>query len=135
MLKTLRKQNGFVVLDSQSPSDALTHPISRTLIEQVATLILFPNPGADRKEHMEGLGLSQREFDLIKTDMPEGQGFFLLKQGHNSVVLQLPLAGFEELAVLSARTNNIALMERLTAQYGAAPNLWLPHFYNERGTA
>lgn len=135
MLKTLRKQNGFVVLDSQSPSDALTHPISRTLVEQVATLILFPNPGADRKEYMEGLGLSQREFDLIKTDMPEGQGYFLLKQGHNSLVLQLPLAGFKELSVLSARTNNIALMERLMAQHGAAPHLWLPHFYNERGSA
>jgi type IV secretion system protein VirB4 len=133
MLKTLRKQNGFTVLDSQSPSDALTHPISRTLIEQVATMFLFPNPGADCSEYMTGLGLSTREANLIKTDLPEGSGMFLLKQGRHSVVLELPLAGFDdELAVLSARTNNIALMDRLIAKYGAAPEQWLPHFYRER---
>ncbi len=136
MLKTLRKQNGFVVLDSQSPSDALAHPISRTLIEQVATMLLFPNPGADRVEYTEGLGLSEREFNLIKTDIPEGSGMFLLKQGHHSVVVKLPLEGFDdELAVLSARTSNIALMEKLIAQHGAAPQLWLPHFNEQRSVS
>lgn len=133
MLKTLRKKNGFTVLDSQSPSDALTHPISRTLIEQVATMFLLPNPGADCSEYMAGLGLSTREANLLKTDLPEGSGMFLLKQSSHSVVLELPLAGFDnELAVLSARTNNIALMDRLIAQHGATPDQWLPHFYRER---
>lgn len=133
MLKTLRKKNGFMVLDSQSPSDALSHPIARTLMEQVATTILFPNPGADVAEHMDGLNLSRRETSLVKTDIPEGAGMFLLKQGHHSVVLQLPLAGFDdELAVLSARSNNIALMDQLMARYGSAPAQWLPHFFKER---
>jgi len=136
LLKTLRKKNGFVVLDSQSPSDALEHPLARTLIEQVATMFLFPNPGADRAEHVEKLGLSKREFNLIKTDLPEGSGMFLLRQGRHSVVLQLPLAGMDDdLAVLSARTSNLALMDRLIAQYGEDPDAWVPHFNAERRTA
>jgi type IV secretion system protein VirB4 len=136
LLKTLRKKNGLVVLDSQSPSDALRHPMARTLIEQVATLILFPNPGADYAEHTEGLGLSNREFNLIKTDLPEGSGMFLLKQGRHSVVVKLPLGGMDEdLAVLSARTSNLELMDRLIAQYGEDPHAWAPHFNTERNSA
>jgi type IV secretion system protein VirB4 len=136
LLKTLRKKNGFVVLDSQSPSDALDHPLARTLMEQVATMFLFPNPGASVKEHREGLGLSKRETNLIKTDLPEGSGMFLLKQGRHSVVLKLPLSGMDEdLAVLSARTSNLELMDRLIEQYGEDPDAWVPHFNDQRRSA
>jgi type IV secretion system protein VirB4 len=136
LLKTLRKKNGLVVLDSQSPSDALEHPLARTLVEQVATMVLFPNPGADRKEHTEKLGLTQREFDLVKTELPEGSGMFLLKQGRHSVVARLPLGGMDDdLAVLSARTSNLLLMDRLIAEYGEDPDNWFPHFLNERRSA
>jgi len=136
LLKTLRKKNGLVVLDSQSPSDALRHPMARTLIEQVATMILFPNPGADYAEYTAGLGLSDREFSLVKTDLPEGAGMFLLKQGRHSVVAKLPLAGMDDdLAVLSARTSNLELMDRLIAQYGEDPDVWASHFDNERKSA
>lgn len=136
LLKTLRKKNGFVVLDSQSPSDALDHPLARTLLEQVATTFLFPNPGASVKEHREGLSLSKRETNLIKTDLPEGSGMFLLKQGRHSVVLKLPLGGMDEdLAVLSARTSNLELMDRLIAQYGEDPDAWVPHFNHQRRSA
>lgn len=136
LMKTLRKKNGFVVLDSQSPSDALEHPLARTLTEQVATMFLFPNPGAKRAEYREGLGLSERETKLIKTDLPEGCGMFLLKQGRHSVVLKLPLAGMDEdLAVLSARTSNIELMDQLMAQHGEDPDAWVPHFNARRRTA
>jgi type IV secretion system protein VirB4 len=136
LLKTLRKKNGLVVLDSQSPSDALRHPLARTLVEQVATMILFPNPGADYAEHREGLGLSDREFNLIKTDLPEGSGMFLLKQGRHSVVARLPLAGMDDdLAVLSARTASLELMDRFIAQYGEDPDAWAPHFDMERKSA
>jgi type IV secretion system protein VirB4 len=136
LLKTLRKKDGLVVLDSQSPSDALRHPMARTLIEQVATLILFPNPGADYAEYTEGLGLSDREFNLIKTDLPEGAGMFLLKQGRHSVVAKLPLAGMDDdLAVLSARAANLELMDRFIAEYGEDPDSWGSHFDNERKSA
>lgn len=136
MLRTLRKKNGFVALDSNSPGDAINHPISRTLIEQVATLFLFPNPGARKKDYVDGLGLTEREFEIVKTDMPEGSGMFLFRQGHHSVVLRLPLDGMDDdLVVLSARTSNLALMDRLIERYGEDVDAWYPHFINERSTA
>jgi type IV secretion system protein VirB4 len=136
LLKTLRKKNGFVVLDSQSPSDALDHPLARTLLEQVATIFLFPNPGAKRSEHRDGLDLSERETNLIKTDLPEGSGMFLLKQGRHSVVLKLPLAGMDDdLAVLSARTSNLELMDQFIEQHGEDPDAWVNQFNEQRRTA
>lgn len=132
-LKTVRKLDGLVILDTQSPSDALTLPIARTLIEQCPTLILFPNDRADKCEYVEYIGCSEREYDLVKKDMPEGQGYFLLKQGKHSIVCRLPLDGMEDdMAVLSARSTNLALMDRLMAQYGEDPDAWAPHFNRER---
>lgn len=130
-LKTIRKMNGFVVLDSQSPSDALKHPDSRTLIEQTPTKILFANPDATLEDYAtdQGLNLSEREYRLIKQDIAPGSRLFLVKQGHNSVVAKLDLKGFDaELAVLSARKENLLRMEQLIERYGEAPAQWLPGF-------
>ena len=53
--KTWRKLNGVMCLATQSPSDVLDSPISRTLIEQTPTKILFPNADANWREYTEGL--------------------------------------------------------------------------------
>lgn len=129
-LKTIRKNNGFVVLDSQSASDALQHEIGRTLIEQTPTKILFPAPDAKLEEYTDGgLNLSEREYNLIKQDIPEGSRRFLIRQGHHSVVAQLDLKGLDaELAVLSSRRANIDHVQTLIAEYGPAPDAWLPIF-------
>lgn len=130
-LKTIRKNNGFVVLDSQSPSDAINHRHSRTLIEQTPTKILFPNPEANLKDYTsdEGLNLTQREYRLIKQDIATGSRLFLVRQGHNSVVARLDLKGFEpELAVLSARKKNIDFMHELIARHGERTDGWLQPF-------
>lgn len=131
-LKTIRKNNGFVVLDSQSASDALQHEIGRTLIEQTPTKILFPAPDAKLEEYIDGgLNLSEREYNLIKQDIPEGSRSFLIRQGHHSVVAQLDLKGLDaELAVLSSNRANIDHVQTLMAEYGPAPDAWLPVFKN-----
>jgi type IV secretion system protein VirB4 len=132
-LKTIRKKNGFVVLDSQSPSDAIKHPHSRTLIEQTPTKICFPNPDATFEDYATdtGLNLTEREFRLIKQDIPTGSRLFLIKQGHNSVVAKLDLKGFDaELSVLSARKQNIDRMHRLIERHGEQVAQWLPAFLN-----
>ncbi len=134
-LKTIRKKNGFVVLDSQSPSDAIKHEHSRTLIEQTPTKILFPNPDAKFDDYAtdEGLNCSEREYRLLKQEIPEGSRMFLVKQGHNSVVAKLDLKGFDyELSVLSARKHNTDYVVQLIAEYGEEPENWLPHFKAQR---
>ena len=63
--KTIRKQNGLGIFDTQSPSDVLRHPIGRTMVEQSVTKIFLANPEALREEYVEGFGLSDAEFDIV----------------------------------------------------------------------
>ena len=135
-LKTIRKKNGFVVLDSQSPSDAIKHPHSRTLIEQTPTKISFPipmRPSRTTRRTRDSISPSASS-GLIKQDIPTGSRMFLVKQGHNSVVAKLDLKGFDaELAVLSARKASIERMQRLIESMGEDPEEWLPNFMRAEG--
>jgi len=132
--KTIRKQNGLMVYDSQSPQDALSSPIAATLLEQNATLILMPNPKAREVDYMDGLSLSRAEFDLVKEGMGEGSRRFLVKQGNQSVVCELDLKGFEkEMSVLSGTTDKVELYRQIRAEVGNDPNVWLPIYYERQG--
>lgn len=127
--KTWRKLNAVMALATQSASDVLDSPISRTIIEQTPTKILFPNPDANEAEYVEGFGLSEREFKLIKEQLEPGSRQFLVKQGHYSVVCQLDLRGFDaELKVISGRANTVEALQRIMAETGADPARWLPTF-------
>ncbi len=127
--KTWRKLNGVMCLATQSPSDVLESSISRTLIEQTPTKILFPNADANRREYTEGLGLTEREFTLVKDRLEPGSRTFLVKQSHHSVVCELDLKGFDaELAVISGRASQLAHMQDLISTTGPDPAAWLPPF-------
>ena len=119
-------------LATQSPSDVLDSPISRTLVEQTPTKVFFPNADADFAEYTEGLGLTEREFRLIKDQLEPGSRMFLIKQAHHSVVCQLDLKGFDgELAVISGRAHEIRRMRDTIAARGPNPKAWLPQFLSE----
>jgi type IV secretion system protein VirB4 len=127
--KTWRKLNGVMCLATQSASDVLGSPISRTIIEQTPTKVFFPNSDADAREYTQGFGLTEREFRLIKEQLEPGSRSFLIKQGHHSIVCRLDLGGFEaELAVISGRTEHVERMRQLIAAHGADPARWLPVF-------
>src|ERR1700731_2785173 len=70
--KTWRKLNGVMCLATQSASDVLESPISRTLIEQTPTKIFFPNADANVEEYTEGFGLTEQEFRLLKEQLEPG---------------------------------------------------------------
>ena len=130
--KTWRKRNGVMAFATQSPSDVLSSPLARTLIEQTPTKIFFPNADAHRRDYIDGFGISAREFELIRTELSPGSRRFLIKQGRESVVAELDLKGFEkELKVISGRSTSVAELERLIARVGAAPALWLSEFMGE----
>lgn len=131
--KVIRKQNGLMVYGTQSAKDVLQSPIAHSLIEQCATMIFMPNPKAEREDYMEGFHLSEREYQLIKEDMTPGSRRFLVKQGHNSVVAELNLRGFDdELAVISGTTDNVELVTRIIENHGEDPAVWLPIFHEQR---
>jgi type IV secretion system protein VirB4 len=149
-LKTIRKQNGLGIFATQSPEDALKSNISASLVEQTATLILLPNPSADRKDYVEGLKLTDAEFDTVKA-LDERSRHFLVKQGHESAICQLQLGGKPEvLYVISSSTDNIAIMDQVIQKHTsvncndssmstqnhpsdkiASSDLWLTQFYDE----
>jgi type IV secretion system protein VirB4 len=132
--KTWRKLNGVMCLATQSPSDVLDSPISRTIIEQTPTKVFFPNADAGAKEYIGGFGLTEREFKLIKQQLEPGSRMFLIKQGHHSVVCQLDLKGFDaELKVISGRTQQLERMHEIIAGTSNDPGDWLPRFLREHG--
>jgi len=131
--KTWRKLNGVLCVATQTASSVLDSEIARTIIEQTATKIFFPNPEASQAEYVDGFCLTEREFLLIKQQLEPGSRKFLVKQGHHSVVCELDLKGFsEELAVISGRKDAVQRVRELVAQFGKAPEAWLPTFLEER---
>jgi type IV secretion system protein VirB4 len=130
--KTWRKLNAVMCLATQSASDVLHSPISRTLVEQTPTKVFFPSTDANHQEYTEGFGLTDREFRLLKDHLEPGSRQFLVKQAHHSVVCQLDLKGFDaELAVISGRAGQIARMAELIKTHGAEPAAWLPLFMSQ----
>jgi type IV secretion system protein VirB4 len=128
-LKVWRKLNGVFCCATQSPSDAIRSGIARTIIEQTATKVFFPNPDADADEYRNGFGLTAREFLLIKERLEPGSRMFLVKQGHCSVVCALDLKGFDtELAVISGRIAQVERMHRVIETHGSEPDQWLAAF-------
>jgi type IV secretion system protein VirB4 len=132
-LKTWRKLNGVSAFATQSPSDVLSSPIARTLIEQTPTKVFFPNADGNAEDYITGFGLTEREFKLVKEELEPGSRMFLVKQGHHSVVCRLDLKGFDfELDVISGRATNVELVSRIIADTGPEPVQWLPRFREAR---
>lgn len=139
--KTIRKQNGMGIFATQSPEDALGSDISAALIEQTATMILLPNPNASRKDYIEGLKLTESEYQVV-ISLDERSRRFLVKQGHSASVCQLDLRGMDDaLAVISASTDNIEILHDVLDQSARTrgipvdelrPEHWLQDFYDNR---
>jgi type IV secretion system protein VirB4 len=127
--KTWRKLNGALCVATQTASAVIESPIARTIVEGTATKIFFPNPDAASKDYVDGFGLSEREFKLLKEQLEPGSRKFLVKQGHHSIVCQLDLKGFdEELAVISGRRTTVDEVRKLISGAGSDPTHWLPIF-------
>jgi len=139
--KTIRKQNGLGIFATQSPEDALSSDIAAALIEQTATMILLPNPNANREDYIDGLKLTEAEYQEV-VNLDERSRKFLVKQGHAAAICQLDLNGLDDaLAVISASTDNIQILHDLLREHAQAagvkvdalrPEQWLAAFYEHR---
>ncbi len=135
-LKTIRKQNGLMLFATQSPRDAIASPIAHTIIEQCPTQVFLPNPRGNRSDYVDGFKLTEREFTLLARELSNESRRFIVKQGHNSVVAELDLTGFDdELAILSGRTANVELADAIRHEAGDRPEVWLPIFQQRRSAS
>ena len=133
--KTIRKRNGVVGFCTQSASDALESRIASAIIEQAATQIFFPNARAKAADYVDGFGLTEHEFELVRT-LPDTSRCFLIKRGDHSVVARLDLAGLGgELAVLAGTERTVRRLDALRREVGDEPSAWLESFMEGRSAA
>jgi len=126
--KTIRKRNGLVGFCTQSASDALESRIASAIIEQAATQVFFPNSRARAEDYVKGFGLTEHEYELVRT-LPDTSRCFLIKRGDHSVVARLDLSGLAgELAVLAGTERTVRRLEALRDELGDEPDAWLEPF-------
>jgi type IV secretion system protein VirB4 len=131
--RTVRKQDGLLLLATQDPHEALRSEAGKASLKQCATLILLRNPIADREDYVDGLKLTPAEFELVRT-LPEDSRRFLVKQGDHSAVAELDLGALQaDLKVLSGTPDRAALAQELAASCGDDPSIWLPLFWEKLG--
>ncbi|MBA2771199.1 MAG: VirB4 family type IV secretion/conjugal transfer ATPase [Sphingomonas sp.] len=124
--KTIRKRGGIVGFATQSASDALESKIASAIIEQAGTQIFLANASAQASDYIDGFGLTQHEYELVRT-IPETARAFLVKHGPESVVVRLNLASEPDLlTVLSGRERTVRLLDGIRGEVGDSPDAWLP---------
>lgn len=124
--KTIRKRNGIVGFATQSAQDALQSRIASAIVEQAATQLFMANPKAQAADYVDGFGLTQHEFELVRA-LPDTARCFLVKHGNESVVARLNLSGEHDLlTILSGRERTVRLLDEIRAEVGDDPAAWMP---------
>jgi type IV secretion system protein VirB4 len=136
---TGRKKELILVLAAQKPAPILDQPTGRSIMAQVATAFLFPDPRAQWKEYgSPGLGCSPAEFRFLKdlqtvTNNKESalKRRVMIRREAGSVVVEFDLTGMDdEIAILSGRPDTAALMGQIAVELGpnATPGEWVTEF-------
>jgi type IV secretion system protein VirB4 len=125
--KTIRKQNGICILDTQEPGDLCNDNVEESITSQAATVVCFPDENASEAAYCKRLGLTLAELEIVRTLGQNGDRAFLFKQGHESAIVQFDLTGHDEAVwVLSGSTDNVALLDAVRSEVGDEPDDWLP---------
>lgn len=133
--KTIRKNNGCLILATQSPSDAINNSIARTIIEQTPVNIYLPNESASKDDYINGFKLTLAEWETFEQLTKESRRF-LVKKGtsdnSDSLIAMLPLHGMDdELNVLSGRKANNNIFEKLFNEDGKLPSDWIAQYQEQ----
>jgi type IV secretion system protein VirB4 len=132
-MKTLRKRNAILGFGTQSARDALDSRIASAIVEQAACQVFFPNPRAQAADYIDGFGLTEHEYQLVRA-LPDTSRSFLVKQPGHSVVARLDLSGLEgELRVLAGTERSVRRLDALRTRHGDDPAAWLEPFMDGDG--
>ncbi len=128
-LKTIRKNEGIVILATQSARDALNSPNAHTFKQQIPTKVFFGDDSASRADLVEGMGLTSAEYLAVTQILPNMRHTFLMKRPGGSVLCRFDLGAMrDKVAVISGRRSTYDLTNRLIARHGADPRAWVPEF-------
>lgn len=133
VLPTWRKKNAHIVIGTQSPHSVVSSPIRHVVMDNVATQLYFSNPQAKSEDYVDGLKLTQSEYDVIRKNTPDSR-LFLVKQENESVICRLNLSFMPEvLSILSGNLSSVKLLDEIRFTVGDDPKKWMPLFLKRSG--
>lgn len=119
-IKELRKKNCAVILSTQSLSDLEQSGLLDNLIENTASKVFLPNPGAmanDTSRRLyERFGLNSRQIDIIATAAEKREYYHFTAKGGRLIDLGLTPLALAFVAVSDPAT--IAQVKAFEAEYG-----------------
>lgn len=128
-LATIRKREGAVILATQSARTAIRSENSHILLQQTPTKILFADVEASFADLVTTMGLTLPEFHAVTVTLASRKHQFLVKRPSGSFIGQFDFSRrADQIAVISGRSSTYALMEKLKAEFGPAPEQWVPEF-------
>jgi len=129
-LDELESKNTVAIFSTQDITHATQSDFTKRLFTSIETEIFFPDPDA-KESYMDIFGISKEEYDIVR-NMDKNKRQFLLKHSIDSTVAQLSLDGMPyEQAILSAASDNLAVMEGAITDNGADAKVWLPVFHKK----
>lgn len=128
-LPTIRKKNGHFIFMTQSPKTVTTSPIKHVVFDNLATMLVFPNPLADSETYIDHLKLTESQYQAIQEITPSSR-VFLYKQDNEAMLCKLDLSELSDyIRVLSGNTKTTKLLDEIIHEVGHNPNHWLPIFF------
>ncbi len=117
---------------TQSPRDAINSPIAHTIIEQCPTQVFMPNSRGSHVDYVGGFKLTEREYELIARELSNESRRFIVKQGHNSIVAELNLSGFDDELAILWPNGECRTRRHDKGPIGDDPAVWIPLFHQRR---
>ncbi len=129
VLKSGRMRGEIMIMDTQSPEDALSTPYAPAVVQQVITSIWLANTKADQAGY-ERFGVKGKVFEAVAALHPLSREMVVL-QGHQAVKLKLVLDDKLKywLPLLSTTEKNAAVAKRIRdLLLTNDPKIWVPAF-------
>lgn len=131
VLRTGRMRDEFMIMDSQSPEDAINSPMFAAIRDLTPTKAYFANPSAEFESYKR-CNLTAKEFDKYK-QLDKESRTFLIKQGNQSAFATLDLYGLDDdIAVLSGSAENVTILNDILPRTGPDPANWMSEFQSKR---
>jgi type IV secretion/conjugal transfer VirB4 family ATPase len=123
----IRKTNGVLILAMQDAKDLITHSMGGKIISSLANYIIYPNATADRSVYVDGLGLSETEFNWVKGS--HTRKVLYHRRGGESVILDVDLSHLgNHLNVFDSGADKVSLLRKLIRESGDWKNEYLNSF-------
>jgi type IV secretion system protein VirB4 len=117
-LRTIRSYGGAFVFLTQGPGEIKHSDIGAVLVEQCPTQICLPVDRATKADYIDVLKRTEGEWEAFR-QLRKGEGRFLICQGSQSVVAELPLHGMDdEIATLSANQESLNALDEVRDALG-----------------